>query len=207
MKTFSEIARILVVFLMMFSCNQITKESYYYPNEFEFSKNKNSPDLSFNEFKDFNKLIDSLEILNDYGKKAVFKLKRNKKEYNFIVSTFFGSDSGPIKIKFKNILRLSSDSIYKIHGNNYPIDSLDYMLKKDLLNFRQNERFSDSPKKLIVSITTDLDKVENLLFKVFDSYNKIKLESSDSIQLNIHFNKLITIVPTPPKVYLKNDSI
>ena len=72
------------------------------------------------------------------------------------------------------------------------------MLKKDLLNYGKDDRYSDSPEKLVVSLTCKIDELESLLMKVVTMFNEIKEHSSDSLKLNIFLNRRIEIFPPPP---------
>ena len=166
----------------------------------EFAKSENNPNLTFGIFDNFNELIDSLESLNFNNQSSIMKIKNGRIEYNFVAKTFYHKQSPPIFLKFKNILRVSKDSIYK--GENlYSIDSLPNILKKDLLNYSIDENYSDSPNKLVISITSELKDLNPLLIRIFNEFNQIKEKSNDSIMLNIYFNERIGIYPPPPKLH------
>lgn len=78
-------------------------------------------------------------------------------------------------MKFRNTLWITKDS-----------------LKKDLLNLGKNHRYSDSPEKLVVSLTCEINELNNLIIKVVKTFNKIKEESLDSLRLNICIKKSTT---------------
>lgn len=193
---------ILILFsIILFSCQKKEKLKFYYPTKNIFLKLKNTSELNLQNFANFDKLVDTLEYYKYKGKTTTFKLENKISEYNFKVSTFFGNCSPPL-IKFKNIIGISNDTIFK--NRSYSIDSLYYLLKKDLLNNRKDPRFSDSPKKLIISLSVSEKEttfeLKKLLTKVFQSYNKIKEETKDSIELNLQFNRRVKILPPPPKL-------
>ncbi|TDQ25461.1 hypothetical protein DFQ07_1883 [Tenacibaculum caenipelagi] len=175
---------------------KINHVEFYYPNKEEFIEKDKYKLVDIKTFENYNALIDSVENLKYSSKQTFLKLEDEKATYNILASTFFGQDYPPI-IKFKNILSISSDSILK--NSKYPIDSLKIVLKRDLENFGRNDSLSDSPKKLIVSITTDLHNLENLIIKICSTFNEIKTTSTDSLQLNLQLNKRLEIVPPPPK--------
>lgn len=99
-------------------------------------------------------------------------------------------------MKFKNILSISKESILK--EKKYPIGDLKSILKKDLLNHGKNDKYSDSPEKLVVSLTCKIDELDFLLMKVVAAFNEIQEHSSDSLKLNVFLNRRIEISPPPP---------
>ncbi|WP_155995185.1 hypothetical protein [Tenacibaculum ovolyticum] len=188
----------IIVLLLFFSCKNSKEgvvKKFYYPREASFLKKENYEVLNFKSFKNFEDLIDSLQGLNYYDKKAYIKVEKNKQEYNILVSTTFGKGMPPF-LKFKNILSISKDSILK--EKKYSIGDLISVLKKDLLNYGKDDRYSDSPEKLVVSLTCKIDELESLLMKVVTMFNEIKEHSSDSLKLNIFLNRRIEIFPPPP---------
>ncbi|RBW61422.1 hypothetical protein DS884_03690 [Tenacibaculum sp. E3R01] len=192
--------KLLLTSLILISCKNNEKKvvkEFYYPNKSEFSKSENYRFLEVKEFKNFNQLVDSLENLNYRGKKAYLKIENVNARYNYLTSTTFGQ-CYPILLKFKNILSISKDSIKK--EKDYPIGELKTVLKKDLLNFGKNNRFSDSPGKLVISLTSEIDELENLILKVTSVFNEIQKDASDSLKLNIYINRRMEIYLPPPKI-------
>jgi hypothetical protein len=191
---------IFLIFLIFFSCKKEVVEKFYYPNKTEFFRvYKNSSKLEISNFNSFEKLVDTLENLNYKDYEATFKIRRNNNEYNFVSSTFSGKCSGPPRIKFFNVLSISKDSILK-KDSLYSIDNLTTLLKKDLLNYGKDRNFSESPEKLIVSVTEKKESLEILLIKIFKEFNKIQSHEKDSLYLKINFNRRLEIFPHPPKI-------
>ncbi|WP_237276383.1 hypothetical protein [Tenacibaculum ovolyticum] len=93
-------------------------------------------------------------------------------------------------------MSISKDSILK--EKKYFIGDLISVLKKDLLNHGKDDKYSDSPEKLVVSLTCKIDDLEPLLMKLVTTFNEIKEHSSDSLKLNIFLNRRIEIFPPPP---------
>ncbi len=195
--------RINLLFSVFFLFNLVSckthrkdfEKEFYYPNSSDFSLSKNYQYIELNGFNDFSQLVDSLENLNYDEKRAYLKIDSNKKRYNVLVSTNFGK-CYPVFIKLKNILSISKDSLRK--EKNYPIKNLKSILKKDFSNFGKDYDYSDSPEKLIISLTCEIDELENLIIKVSEAFNEIQQESSDSLKLNIFVNRRIEVLPTPP---------
>ena len=189
------VIRTLLLVLFFSSCQDEEKDNViYYPSQREFSKTEYQY-LDLDSFSDFNRLVDSLVILKDHSKKAAFKIEADNVEYHVLASTMFDNIS-PQMILFKNILSIGNDSIRK--KEIYPISELKQHLKKDLYNKGRDNNFADSPEKLVVSVTSDMDELENLLIKIFRTFQEIEKESSDSLQLNIQLNQRMEIFPPPP---------
>ena len=105
-------------------------------------------------------------------------------------------------IKLKNLIGISKDSVYKWEKH-YPIDSLESILKTDLLNNGIDNKFADNPKQLIIQFLNpykeSIEDLEGNLLTIFKIYNNIKSQTKDSLQLNIDFNELIVKPPPPIK--------
>ena len=191
--------KFLILFLIFSSCNENVDKSihkeFYYPNKSAFLESNDYQLVDVKSFNNFEKLIDSIEILKINSKKAYIKIEEDTTEYNIMTSTFFGLGHAH-KIKMRNIISISNDSIKK--KDTYSIDDLKKILKLDLENFGKNDRYSQSPNRLTISVTTDIYKLENLLLKICKTYNEIEEESSDTLMLNIQLNRFMGLVPKPP---------
>lgn len=193
--------------VLLLSCQNKKQLKIYYPTKNTFLNLRNPSKLKLQSFTSFGELVDTLQHYKYKGKVAIFNFKNKNTEYNFQASTFFG-DCGPPIIKLKNVIGISPDSIYK-NNKYYPLDSLCFLLKKDLLNNGRDIEFSKNSKKLIVSLTisekAEITELKKLLLKVFKSYNKIKKETIDSIIWNLQFNKFIQLTPPPTSVPIENE--
>ena len=192
--------KILLLLLILVSCknnkNEIVTELYL-PNQSEFSESENYQLVNIKSFENFDTLVDSLENLNYLGKKAYLKIENNNSKYNVLVSTTFGQCFPPL-LKFKNILSISKDTIKK--EKKFPISDLKMIMKKDLLNYGKDNNYSDSPEKLVISLTTEIEQLEILIIKVSKAFKEIQEESSDSLNLNLFLNRRMEIYPRPPKI-------
>ncbi len=185
--------KILLLIVIISSCDNEVKNSiqkkFYYPNNTEFSKNEDYKLINLESFEDFGKLVDSLENLKYHLQKPYLKIESNKEEFYIKVSTNFGGEIPPMH-KFRNILSIDDNSIYK--DKIYPISQLQKILRTDLENDGQDKKFSESPEKLVVSVTSEMNKLQYLLLKICRIFNGIKKESSDTLKLNISLDKMKT---------------
>lgn len=184
---------IVLVLSILISCKGEEKE-FYFPNDFEFSQKETYQFIDIKSFKTYDKLIDSIENLSFKGKKAYLKLKNNNTNCNVLVTTSFGECFPPL-VKLKNIISISKDSIIK--DINYPIRDLKLILKKDLLNFGKNKKYSESPEKLVISIVTDLKDLEQLMITVTATLNEIQTETLDSLNFNLYLNRSLELYQLP----------
>ncbi len=140
---------------------------------------------------------------------------------NRVMNVGFDSDSGNIMVEFddgeikkrvvpyfygyghykeKNILKIKSDSI--LIDNNYPITELKRILKRHYLNKGKVPYYSDSPQKTLVEVTIDTSKngkeLKEVLTKLTRTFDEIKEETNDTIELRVFFDYFRQIPPPPP---------
>jgi len=210
LKKMRNLFKILFFLFLLSSCQNEPKEIeqkeseqkeperkvFYFPNQSEFSKSDYQY-IDLESFSSFDKLVDSIENLKYHTKYAALKIETDKVDYHVLVSTIFGQDHPPI-IKLKNILLVSNDSVKK--NKAYPIKDLKEVLKKDIQNNGKDDKFSESPEKLIVSVTSNIDELENLLIKILKTFEEIQNESSDPLPIKIQLNGRKGIFLPPPSL-------
>ncbi|MEX2349714.1 MAG: hypothetical protein WD554_02445 [Flavobacteriaceae bacterium] len=100
----------------------------------------------------------------------------------------------------KNILKLKSDSI--LIDDNYPISELKRILKRHYLNKGKVPYYSDSPQKALIEVTIDTIKngkeLKEVLTKLTRTFDEIKEEINDTIELRVFFDYFRQIPPPPP---------
>ncbi|WP_240927988.1 MULTISPECIES: hypothetical protein [unclassified Cellulophaga] len=110
-------------------------------------------------------------------------------------------------IKQKNVLRIKSDSI--LIDNGYSINELKRILKRHYLNKGKIPYYPDSPRKALVEVTIDSSKngkeLKKVLTKLTRTFDEIKEEISDTIELRVFFDYFKQISPPPPKMENKYD--
>lgn len=112
-------------------------------------------------------------------------------------------------IRFRNVLRIKSDSILIDDGHS--IDKLKLILKRHYLNKGEIPYYSQSPKKALVELTIDTSKtgkeLKEVLSKLTRTFDEIKGEINDTIELRIFFNyfRQIPPPPSPPKMEIENE--
>ncbi|WP_158977970.1 hypothetical protein [Cellulophaga sp. L1A9] len=83
----------------------------------------------------------------------------------------------------------------------YSIDELKHILNRHYLNNGKVPNYSESSKKAFVQVTIDSSKngkqLKDLLLKITRSFDKIKVEVNDTIELRI-FLGYFTKIPPPP---------
>ena len=189
----------ILLFITIFSsCKKNEKEEFYYPNKTEFSKTENFELIDLESVESFEKLVSILENLNYKSKKGYLKIESENENFNVLIATTFGQSFGPILIKYKNILSISNDSLKK--KKSYPLIELKTIMKKDLENFGAEPEFSQSPEKLVISVTCEINELEKLIIKIATTFNEIKSESIKNLEMNLSLNERIEIYPTPPKL-------
>ena len=181
--------------LLTLSCNQKTSEIRYYPNEQYL-------------------LDESVEIIGLDTTKLNFREITNKLEQHYENNTHMivQFDDGNITkkilphvygnglVKIKNVLKIKTDSILIDDG--YRISELKRILKRHYTNNGEIPYYSANFYQASVEITIDTNKtgkeLKQVLKTVTRTFDEIKTEIQDSIQLNIFFSYSRQTPPPPP---------
>jgi hypothetical protein len=111
-------------------------------------------------------------------------------------------------IRFRNVLQIKSDSILIDDG--YPINELKRILKRHYLNKGKIPYYSQSPKKALVEVTLDTNRtgkeIKEVLTKLTRTFDEIKEEINDTIELRIFFDYFRQIPPPPPPPKMEIES-
>ncbi|MBZ9778995.1 hypothetical protein LB452_08675 [Psychroflexus sp. CAK8W] len=67
-----------------------------------------------------------------------------------------------------------------------------------MLNNGKDDKFSESPEKLIVSVTSNIEELENLMVKILTTFEDIQKELSEPLPIYIQLNGRKEILPPPP---------
>jgi hypothetical protein len=192
----------LPICIILINCEQKEKRNFFYPSIKRFEEIKNKDTLIIKEFKSYKNITDTLWYYTKHlkNKTPVFITEnRNNKYYLKTVDLNYSCLPGIIKIK--NIIVISKDSVFK-QGDYYSIDSLENILKTDLLNNRKNNHFADSHKKLTIQLLRpyeqSIEELNNQLISLFNIFNDINKKNNDTLTLNIDFEELIILKPPPP---------
>lgn len=185
------------ILLLILSCEKRTTKIRYYPSDFQFPLEKfeiiglDTTKLNFRQLT--NRVIND-GFDSDFGSVMVEfddgKIKKRLMPY------FYGSGL----YKEKNILKIKSDSI--LIDENYPISDLKEILKRHYLNKGKIPYYSDSPQKTLIEVTIDTSKngkeLKEVLTKLTQTFDEIKEEIDDTIELRVFFDYFRQIPPPPP---------
>lgn len=180
---------------MILSCENKPTEIRYYPTDRPFSEQNSELiglDTTQLNFKQITNKVGT--YYNNFGKLVVEfddgKIKKRITPYVY--------DGG--LIKFKNVLEIKSDSILIDDG--YSINELKRILKRHYLNNGKIPYYSDSPKKALVEVTIDTSKtgkeLKEVLIKLTRTFDEIREEIKDTIELRVFFDYFRQIPPPPP---------
>ena len=187
---------LLAIIILTLGCENKTTEIRYYPSNREFQKDSieliglDTTKLNFRQLT--NK---SAEFYVDDGKQVVVEFGDNKIKKRVIPYVYTGG-----LVKLKNVLQIKSDSILIDEG--YPISQLKWILKRHYLNKGAIPQYSDSPERALVEVTIDTNQsgkeLKELLTRLTRSFDEIKSEINDSIELRVAFDYFRQIPPPPP---------
>ncbi|WCO03562.1 hypothetical protein [Psychroserpens ponticola] len=177
------------------SCKNKTTEIRNYPTDRELQKETfelvglDTTTLNFRE------ITNIVRSYSENNKKLIVEFDDGKLKKR-ITPYFY--DGG--LIKYRNVIPITSDSILKDGG--YSISELKRILKKHYLNKDENFRYAQSPKKALVEITIDTSKngkeLKEILIKLTRTFDEIKEETHDTLELRVFFDYFRQI-PPPPK--------
>ncbi len=189
--------------LLILSCKNKPIEIRYYPTDRPFSY-ETSELIGLDTTKlNFRQLTNKVgTFYKNYGKLVVEfndgKLKKRVTPYVY--------DGG--LLKYKNVLEIKSDSILIDDG--YSINELKRILKRHYLNKGEIPYYSDSPKKALVEVTLDTIKtgkeLKDVLIKLTRTFDEIKTEINDTIELRVFFDYYRQIPPPPPPPKMEVDN-
>lgn len=215
MKHIQNLSFMLILILLFNACKKVDKkEQKPVVNETatvqrEFGKWEKQYDRlgvelnteQFNNWDDLVKRAGNI-VCNDSIPKITLKLNNEIKTIYFHNPCW--EEESSIIIKSKNVLEIYNDTIFKPKLNTFPLDSLESVLRKDIANNGVNPIFSESPKKLVISISYDKkNEFKNLLSnlnRLTQQYYKITNNTDIKIWLT---DKEFLKPPKPFKKKLK----
>jgi hypothetical protein len=188
---------LLIIYLLL-SCENKTTEKRCYPDELPLPKEEYKViDLNITKlnFRQITNLVENDGFEYDYNNVIIeFDDGKIRKK---IMPYFYGSGL----YKKKNVLKINLDSIFI--DDNYPIGKIKRILKRHYLNKGKIPNYSDSPQKAIVEVRIDTNssarELKELLIKLTRSFDGIKDEINDNIELRVYFDYLKQIPSLTPK--------
>ncbi len=202
MNSLIRIAVVVAVFLSYYNCKNIESQSVpSVEKEFGLLQCQNdslSVDLNLDEFRSWKALLNRIEdiVCSDSLPKII--LKSDNLIKNVYLKNPCITGTGCILIKERNTIEIHNDTISKWYYNQqYALDSLAVLLKKDLENNGKDPRFSDSPEKFLIYISYDDHDIEKLPI-LLDKLTTVFEQLSDKKNLNIWLNQKFDIPPPPP---------
>ncbi len=197
---------LLATIILILSCENKTTEMRYYPTDREFSEDNveliglDTTGLNFRQLT--NK---SADFYTDEGNLVVVEFDDGQMKKRVIPYVYTGG-----LIKMKNVLQIKSDSI--LIDNGHPISELKWILKRHYLNKGEIPHYSDSPERALVEVTIDTNQsgkeLKEVLTKLTRTFDEIKSEINDTIELRVAFDYFRQIPPPmpPPPINLDDEN-
>ncbi len=202
MKTYIKISILISIILIVINCQGFKKKEKPLILQENYGKQKYQNDslgveLQLNKFKSFKELLSRTEeiLCNDSLPKITIR-NENKIKTIYLKNPCW-KNHGCILIKSRNSIDIFNDTIFKAWERYYSLDSLEYILEKDLTNYGKDPFYSDNPEKLLIRIYYTENGVERLpvmLDKVTDVYSK--LDSTNQIKIWLEY--YYPYIPPPP---------
>jgi len=189
--------------ILILSCKKQITEIRYYPTDREISKETleiiglDTTNLNFREITD---------KIGGFTEDNFGNIVLEFKEENIIKRIIPYIYDGGL-IKRKNVLEITSDSILVDDG--YHIDQLKELLKRHYSNKGKIPYYPEGPEKALVEITIDTStngqELKEVLSKLTLSFDKIRSEIKDTIELRVFFNYFPKIPPPPMPSTIKEE--
>ena len=198
----------ILIILMFSACNQqhkkekIEKENVFYPNEEEFEQTKNLKTIFLDSINDYSELLLKMDRIACNDSVPTISFSTKEENYKFISWFVCSDDVAGLHTLISRIF-IQNDSIYTNDKIKHPIDSLNLILKRHLLNKGENFNYSNSPEKAGIEIyhnpTTKSKVIKKQLINLSREFNKLENKSNDTLYLNIYFRDMpFRTNPIPP---------
>ena len=170
---------------LILGCEQKALEIRYYPSDRE-SPEANTEYIGLDTTKlNFGQIANKLREHDSVYTNLVLEFEDEQIKKR-VVPYVYGYGC----ISENNMLKVRPDSI--LIDDNYHISELNRILKKHYSNWGKNFYYSDSPEKALVELTIDENsdgkKIKDTLAELTRSFDKTRMELSDTIELRIFFN-------------------
>ena len=198
MKKYSIILFSIVCVIVISCTNNFNEESILIHKSYGWKIQDTSliTDLDYKNFKKFKGFVKRIETI--VCEDSIPRITLKHKDYIQYIRI-----SNPCYFKYACVL-LKSKNIITIHNNIidkkgelYPMDSLEFIIKRDLNNYGKIPSYADHPDKLLFRITYDTDKFEQfpeILETLVNTYDKITQKQDIKIWIEEH----TYVLPPPP---------
>ena len=181
--------------MLILNCKNKVSDIRYYPNNL-IKSTKNIKEIDLDSIPlNFKEITDLVRKTKNEKKNLSIEINDNGITKKIIPYVYNGG-----LIKERNILHLKYDSI--LIDNGYLITELKPILKRHYTNNGKNYRYSDSPKRAIVELNIDTNKtgtdLKKILINLTRTFDEVKSEVKDSIELRLIFNYFRRNPPPPP---------
>ncbi len=166
-------------------CESRAPEIKYYPSDREFSE-VNSEFIGLDTTKlNFCQITNKIRNYDLTPTDLVLELEDRQVKKRILPYVY-----GVGCIRENNLLKIGSDSIFVDDG--YPISELKRILKRHYSNWGEVPYYSESPEKALIELTIDESsngkKIKDVLTELTRSFDQIRTETSDTIELRVFFN-------------------
>lgn len=208
MKNSIKTSFLILIFLTLFNCQNVDKESNKIIEKcFGLLNNENDSiavELNLSKFNNWKELLERTEqiVCNDSIPKISLKSDSIIKRIYFQNPCW--KNFSCFLIKEKNIIEIYNDTINKSNEKFYSLDSLAMVLKRDIDNNGQNPSWSDNPEKLLIYISYDnygIKKLSNTLNLLTQAFEQVTDRSDLKIILDEKVEVLPILQPPPPLEY------
>ncbi|MCK8524209.1 hypothetical protein M0D21_21705 [Aquimarina sp. D1M17] len=161
-----------------------------------------SYEFDLDSLENFGSLIQNLDRITCENQKPVIGFNINNSRYRISPCHSCPDNRIIFCSKQRNELYIKKDSVRVDNFTAFPIDSLKQILRKHILNEKNESKYSESPKKAFVSISTNsnesINTIKNILLEIGEEFVEIKKDYKDSLYLSVQFKTNFAFDLSPP---------
>ncbi|MFV9482288.1 hypothetical protein ACNI3T_00545 [Christiangramia sp. ASW11-125] len=199
----------LILIISLISCNQknekkiLEQEVYYYPERENLNDKTNLSNIFIERLRNYSELLNEIDKIACKDSVPIINYSKENEKYE-LLPWYECSERMVISCPtFRSRIFIQNDSILTNYKIKHPIDSLELILERHLLNKGKNFNYSDSPDRAGIEIyfdkNTKSNKIENLLINISEKFNQLNQKFSDTLYLKIYFrDRPLRMIPPPP---------
>lgn len=185
----------LLLFLN-FSCKP---EQPHVIKKYNFNKDTNSSLLApidIIKYNNFKELINYIQTIYCYDSIPMVIIRDKQKIEKRIIPSGFCFEKEEYGLYMMRNHISINDNVISKGNDDFPLDSLSYIMRKDYINFGKDSFYSSHPNKVVIEISylkKSISTLPSILEQITSIYDELKIDSPLRINL-----KELVIAPPPP---------
>ncbi|SDR71671.1 hypothetical protein [Christiangramia echinicola] len=187
---------ILLITLTLINCDKTikkdhgsTKETFYYPRMTSFQNDSLLKKVEIDSLKNFGELLKLTDEIVCDNKIPMIYFENEKAEFKFLMGKECLIVLNIADYKERNVIFIQGDSIIINDKITKPLDNIDKVLKKHILNNGKDPKYSTSIEESIIFYHQDSSfksqDIKKQLLKISYAFHEMRKTNGDSIPLKM----------------------